>query len=188
MSKHFLIQRVSPFDAKRNCAHSLEEQSQSGSAMRRVSLSLQLTRAFILRCRADAMSRKSTGVSFHFKVVVMARVGWGGAECIITRGCVLGPGDWFVTAEAGWMSNATRRSVCQTLPRPAESRPFKSLIIHRVSEVGPPPTMTNARLEPPGSVHGLPIAFHSGRGVRVSQPTQIPSPQQRTAHATIQGN
>lgn len=93
VSKHFLIQRVSPFDAQRNCAHSLEEQSQSGSAMRRVSLSLQLTRAFILRCRADAMSRKSTGVSFHFKVVVMARVGWGGAECIITRCCVLGPGD-----------------------------------------------------------------------------------------------
>lgn len=78
------------------------------------------------------------------------------------------------------MSNATRRSVCQTLPRPAESRPFKSLIIHRVSEVGPPPTMTNARPEPPGSVNGLPIAYHTGRGVRVSQPPQLSPLDDRT--------
>lgn len=117
-------------------------------------------------------------------------LGGGGnyAKCVITRGCVFGPGDWFVTAEAGWMSNATRRSVCQTLPRPTESKPFKSLIIHGVSEVGPPPTMTNARSEPPGSVHGLPIAFHTGRGARASQHlTPIPTNSRKLALAHVRG-
>lgn len=73
------------------------------------------------------------------------------------------------------MSNATRRSVCQTLPRPAESRPFKSLIIHGVSEVGPPPMMTNARLEPPSSVQGLLIAFHTLSSTGVNPPPRRPS-------------
>lgn len=61
---------------------------------------------------------------------------------------------------------------------PAEYRPFKSLIIHGVSEVGLPPTMTNARLVRPDS-RTRPIAFRiwSGgrRGVRVSQTPSTPT-------------
>lgn len=81
VSKHFLMQRVSPFDAERHCAHSLEEQSRSGSAMRRASPSLRLTRPFT--------SRKSTAVSFCFG----GGEGGGGKVRNYQRLRALGPGD-----------------------------------------------------------------------------------------------